>query len=251
MRRSDILEMLAGCYPAELAESILSAYENAQKEYRSGKWQYVGNEIGQFIETARRMIEWQLNQEYTPLTDKLPQFTEKSLQASEANHPNSSEIYRIVIPRCLYSMYCLRNKRGMIHKSDIDPNKMDATILLEDTKWVLAEFIRLASSFTFKETLECIESIMCKETSLIWDTGSTLRILDTKMVTKDKILCLLYLKDMQSEDELRSSIEYKNSSDFRKILRSLHKERYIEYDPEHCKLSPLGMNKAETILIDR
>ena len=44
--------------------------------------------------------------------------------------------YRILIPRYLYAMYSIRNKRGIIHKSEIDPNAMDLTILLYSAKWV-------------------------------------------------------------------------------------------------------------------
>ena len=248
MLEDNIKSMLSACYSEELVESVLNSYKNAQKEYRIGNWQYLGNEIGQFIETARRMIEWKLDQKYTPMTKALPIFSEKVLQTYEANHPGISEAYRIIIPRCLYSMYCLRNKRGMIHKSDISPNKMDATVLLDNAKWVLAEFVRLSSDLSFEETVECIDSIMCKETSVVWDTGDTLRILDTKMVTENKILCLLYLKDMQSENALRSSIEYSNASYFRKILRTMHSKRLIEYNPDHCKISPLGIKAAEVLL---
>ena len=165
------------------------------------------------------------------------------------NHSSTiSEVYRVIIPRCLYSMYCLRNKRGIIHKSQIDPNKMDAMMLISDMKWVFAELFRLVSNLSFDETLECIESIIARESSIIWDNGTTLRILDTRMKTKDKIICLLYIRNNQTEEELRTSVEYKNSSDFRKRLRELHTNRLIEFGSGKCILSPLGVTKAEEIL---
>lgn len=154
----------------------------------------------------------------------------------------------MLIPRTLYAMYCLRNKRGMIHKSSIDPNKMDATVLLGNAKWILAEFFRLASTLPFEETEAIIESIICRETSVVWDTGTSLRILDTRMSAKDKVLCLLYVKDRQSELELQTSIEYKNGSEFKKILRGLHKDKLVEYSEGKCMLSPIGILQAEVLL---
>lgn len=248
MTRNDIQLTLAVAYPNELIESLLTSYENALVEYKKGHWQYFGNEVGQFIEVARRIIEYQLNGTYTSLTDKLSIFNEKLLMDFERKGSEISEVYRIVIPRILYAMYCLRNKRGMIHKSHIDPNKMDATVLLGNTKWVLAELFRIVSTLSFDETEKIVDSIMCRETSIIWDTGTTLRVLNAKMSARDKILCLLYTKNNQSENDLRNSIEYKNVSEFRKILKALHKEKMIEYTVEKCSISPVGIKKAESLL---
>lgn len=248
MTRSDIQTILEATYPQELVDSLMTSYENAISEYKKCHWQYFGNEIGQFIEVARRVIEYQVSGSYTPLTGKLGIFNEKVLAGFEGNSATISEVYRVVIPRILYAMYCLRNKRGMIHKSHIDPNKMDATVLLGNTKWVVAELLRMASTLSFQETQDAIDSIMCRETSIIWNTGTSLRILDTKMAAKDKVLCLLYTKNNQSENELRNSIEYKNASDFRKILKALHKDKLIEYTVEKCSISPIGIERAELLL---
>lgn len=248
MTKSEIAIVLESAYPKELVTSLIASYENAIKEYRKGHWQYFGNEIGQFIEVARRMLEYKLDGTYTLLTEKLSIFSEKVLNSLESHSSTISEVYRILIPRMLYAMYCLRNKRGMIHKSNIDPNRMDATVLLGNAKWTLAEFFRLSSTLSFEETEAAIDSIMCRETSIIWDAGTTLRILDTKMSTKDKVLCLLYVKDGQSESELRIATEYKNSSDFKKILKKLHKDKFLEYSEEKCLLSPTGVIRAELFL---
>ncbi|MBQ6874550.1 MAG: hypothetical protein IJO24_09695 [Clostridia bacterium] len=248
MTRSDIQNVLATAYPSELVDSMLASYENALAEYKKEHWQYFGNEIGQFVEVARRMIEYQLDNRYTPLADKLANFNERILTAWENYDSKFSEVYRIVIPRCLYSMYCLRNKRGMIHKSHIDPNRMDASVLLSNTKWVLAEIFRQISTMSFEETEEIVNSIMCKESSIVWDTGNCLRILDTKMSCKNKVLCLLYMKDGQSDTDLQKSIEYKNTTEFKHVLRLLHKEKFIEYADSKCIISPKGLTEAENLL---
>ena len=246
MTKSDIQTVLESVYPHELAESLLTNYESALKEFRKGNWKYFGNEIGQFIEVSYRMIEFQLTANFTPLANKLPNFNERILTAWENYGSTYDEVYRI--PRCLYAMYCIRNKRGMIHKNHIDPNKIDATILLNDAKWILAEFFRLSSTLSFEETEGIINSIMCKENSLIWDTGSVLRVLDTRMSCADKVLCLLYMRNSQTDTELRNSVEYKNPTEFKRVLKNLHAKRMIEYAAPNCTLSPLGIQRAEEIL---
>ena len=248
MTKSELEGILGASIPKDLVVPFLSSYENALGQYRKENWQYFGNDVGQFIEIARRIVEYKLSGKYTLLTEQLSIFSEKVLTEYERFPKEISESYRIVIPRILYSMYCLRNKRGMIHKSSIDPNKMDASILLADAKWVLAEFFRLSSTLTFEETTAIIDSIINKEISLVWNAGENLRILNPKMATKDKVLCLLYAKNGQSEMELLNATEYSNKASFRTILRRLHKEKLIEYSSEHCILSPTGIDMAEKLL---
>lgn len=248
MTKSDIQTILRTTYPQDLTDSMLVSYDKALAEYKKGHWSYFGNEIGQFIEVARRIVEYQLEGKYTPLSEKLKIFNEKVLTEWENKSTAIPEVYRIIIPRALYAMYCLRNKRGMIHANHIDPNRMDATVLLWNTKWILAEYFRLASALPFEETKAVVDSIMCRETSIIWDNGSMLRVLDTKMPTRDKILCLLYIKNNQSEIELRNSTEYKNVSEFKKILKTLHSGRLIEYSDGNCTISPTGIDRAEMLL---
>ena len=76
MTQSDIQTILSTVYPSELVESLLTSYTNALIEYKKGHWQYFGNEVGQFIEVARRIVENQLDGKYTLLTDKLSVFSE-------------------------------------------------------------------------------------------------------------------------------------------------------------------------------
>ena len=216
MTRSDIQTVLESVYPHELAESLLINYENALREFKKGNWRYFGNEIGQFIEVSYRMIEFQLTANYTQIANKLPNFNERNLKAWE----NYDSTY----------------------------DDMDATILLNDTKWILAEFFRLSSTLSFEETESIIDSIMCKESSLIWDTGSVLRVLDTKMSCADKVLCLLYMRNSQTDAELRNSVEYKNPTEFKRVLKKLHTKRMIEYSAPNCILSPLGVQRVEEIL---
>lgn len=248
MIKSEIEDVLELSVPKDLVSPFLLSYENALGQYRKENWQYFGNDVGQFIEIARRIVEYKLSGKYTLLTEQLSIFSEKVLAEYERFPKEISESYRIVVPRILYSMYCLRNKRGMIHKSSIDPNKMDASILLADAKWVLAEFFRLSSTLTFEETTAIIDSIINKEISLVWNAGENLRILNPKMATKDKVLCLLYARNGQSEMELLNATEYSNKTSFRNILKRLHKEKLIEYSSGCCVLSPTGIDEAEKLL---
>ena len=246
--QNKVKSWLKNCYPDEIAEALVDSYVRALGQFKNGNWQYFGNEVGQFVECARRIIEFEISGTTIHLSDKLPIFTERLLQTWETANPAALDEYRIVIPRILYAMYCIRNKRGMIHKSSIDPNKMDAVFLLYNTKWVLAEICRLNTNQSFSDAEDAINAIMNRESSLIWNTGKSLRILDSSMKIPDQVLCLLYVKDNQLDTELQNETEYSNSSRFKTLLKELHKNRFIEYSEGSCKLSPKGVLLAETLM---
>ena len=250
MYTDKIQKILCNRYPLELGNGLVGSYSNAIREYRKKNWQYAGNELGQFIEVARRIIELEITGKYCPLSQRLPLFNEALLQGYE-NAPNISISFRLLIPRFLFSMYAIRNKRGIVHVGEVEPNVIDLSVLIYCSKWILAEIVRLQSNFPFEETLELVNSIMDREESLFWNTGNHVRLLENNMDTALKVLCLLYYKDKQSVSELQAAIEYKNSSRFKLILKRLHAERKIEYTDNLCILSPLGLKLAEEKISSR
>ncbi len=234
-------------YPDELSKRIVKIYSDTLFDFRKKDWKNCISNIGQLNEAFFRLIEYEVSGNYIDLNTQLPQFQNNILSRWE-NTPNKPEIFRIIMPRILFSMYCLRNKRGAIHLSGISPNEIDATLLIHQSKWFLAEIVRLVSKFSFDETSNLIKQIICKEIDIVWDTGENIRILKNNLTASQKVLCLLYYKDNQTDEELFKNTEYKNFSLFKnRVLRDLHQKRLVEYANQNCKISPLGINEAESI----
>ena len=156
----------------------------------------------------------------------------------------------MLAPRALYSIYSIRNKRGAGHLTGVSPNEMDATFILYSTKWVLAELVRLNSTLEPDETLALISSIVERELDLIWKKDGIVRILETNMPKNQQVLVLLYDENIQTEEKLRKAIEYSNPTDFRKILKKFHKERFLEYNSKQriCTITTKGLRAAEKII---
>ena len=152
---------------------------------------------------------------------------------------------RVQIPRMLISLYDIRNNRGVGHVGgEVNPNAMDALCVLQMAKWVMCELIRVFHNVSIDVATKTIEALSTRELALIWDTGFRKRVLDPKMSNRRQALCLLYAEPNDvHEDELRDWIEHPDRSNFRRdVVRPLHKERKIEYDPatNRCVISPLG-----------
>jgi hypothetical protein len=239
--------ILKGNYPSDLVDSLLDAYSEVISNYRIEKWKPSELDAGHFVEASRRIIESELFGSFTPLSKSLGSFSPAVLSKYES--ANGDEAFRILMPRVLFSIYCIRNKRGVGHISLISPNKLDATYILNSTKWVLAEFVRLASSSNPDEAHELTNYILERELDLIWDDGESFMILNSKLKTDQKILVTLYKRDRVELEDLRHLIGYQNKSNFRKIALKLKLKNFIDITQSStCKLSPLGVKEAESII---
>lgn len=244
----NIEAILKANYPASLAEALLDAYKEIEKNYAVGKWKASELDSGHFVEAARRLVENALLGTYTPIGQQLPNFNDVVLKQYE--QAAGYEPLRILIPRVLKAVYNIRNKRGVGHVGPVSPNEMDSTLILYSAKWVLAEFVRLASGSNPGDIQRAVDEIIERHIPVLWKAGKRTRVLETGVRAEDQILILLYDRSPQSEEDLRAAIEYKNVTKFRALLRSLHKKRLIEYeDGGDCTISPKGIVAAEAILL--
>lgn len=234
-------------YNVDLVVEIEENYMKILTQYKCKNWQYFGNEVGQFNELIYRIIEDETCGAHTPLSEKIFPLNHQILQKWEQSKICSDDTFKILIPRVLFSMFCLRNKRGMIHKSEISPNEMDANVLFACVKWILSELIRKSASIDFAQAEKIIVDINTKELDLLWNLNGKVKVI-ADLTTKNKILLLLYDKNVLSDEELRASIEYKNKTIFNKILGELHKDRLIDYTNHICTISPVGIKSIESII---
>ena len=99
---------------------------------------------------------------------------------------------------------------------------MDATIILNVAKWVVAELYRLNFNVPPEEAQQLIDSIVVREIPLLFQIGNTKRVLYTSLSYRDKAMLLLYSEDsfQMMDSELISNLEYKNSSRFKSGILS-------------------------------
>ena len=237
--------LVADSHKEEVVDRLLTCYLNIRAEYKKHNWKNCMSECGQAIECLLILVENRVLDRDLNLSSFRGNFDEKKL-SDFAKAPDKQDEYRLVLPRALFFMMCIRNKRGAIHVSGHQASKMDAQIMQSMVKWCLSEIFRLSSKLSFEETTEKIESIMSTEIEPIWDTGRGLRISEPSIKTPQKVLRLLYEKNGQSDLELLCAIDYKNKSRFKKILKGLHRKGAIDYRDGKCVISPTGMLMVES-----
>jgi len=240
--------ILKKSFPADVVAALLEAYREIEGNYALRKWKASELDAGHFVEASRRMIEHVLFGRCTPIGTNLPNFSDAELKKYEL--ASGDESYRQLIPRALKAIFNIRNKRGIGHLGLVSANEMDATFILYTVKWVLAEFVRLASGLSVEQTQKMIDEIVARRLSVLWKHNDVTRVLANHLQARDQVLILLYDTNSQAEETLRASVEYKNETNFRKILGRLHRERLIEFTkgkPIH--ISAKGVRRTEEILL--
>jgi hypothetical protein len=167
-----------------------------------------------------------------------------------------SRSLKIQIPRVLVALYEIRNNRNVGHVGgEVDPNHMDAVCVLQMSKWLLAELVRIFHTCSVQEATAIVDALVEREVPLVWRVGERTRVLDANMSMKEKMLVLLHASaEPMQEQDLVASIEHSNPSVFRRdVLRAAHERRLVEYDEGKrlVTISPLGIEAAEKLVADR
>ncbi|MBV2131091.1 hypothetical protein [Arsukibacterium indicum] len=233
-----------------LSDHIIDSYKEVERNYFIKSWKTSELDAGHFVESVRRLIEFKLFGKYTPISKGLPPFNDKSM-LSYVN-AQGDDSYRIHIPRALLTVYGIRNKRGVGHLSNVSPNHLDATFILSSVKWVLAEIVRINSSYKPDETSKIVDQIVDRSVEGIWESADITRILVDGISLKEQIIFLLYATEEIFDQKILDIIEYKNPAYFKRTLKQLHSSRFIEYKSNgECLISPKGIAYAEEIILTK
>jgi hypothetical protein len=150
----------------------------------------------------------------------------------------------------LVALYEIRNNRNVGHVgADVDPNHMDATVVLSISKWVMSELVRIFHNTTTEDATAVVDAISDRTLPLLWKVGERTRVLGAHLNAKEKMLALLFgSPGAMPTRSIAESIEYKNLTQFRNaVLKPAHKMDLIHFDikKDTVELSPIGARYVE------
>ena len=235
--------------PETLRNELLEAFNQVERNFKEHRWEPSELNGGKLCEVVYSILKGYVDNSFPLHSSKPSNMLDacKSLEQSLAIFPRS---IRIQIPRMLIALYEIRNNRGVGHVGgDVNPNHMDAVCVLQMSKWVFAELIRVFHSVTPEDASKAVEALSDRQLSLIWTINGVSRVLDNSLTMLDKTLVLLYSSPNGiKESDLIRFLEHSNPSIYRRdILRKAHKNRLLEYVPANglATISPLGSIRVE------
>jgi hypothetical protein len=231
--------------PKEVVTELLDAFTEAKRRFYRSDLRPNAVEGGRFAEAAFRVLQWAATGSYTPIGKTLPKVDQ--LLATLPNSPANDSI-RLHIPRTLRLIYDIRNKRDAAHLADgIDPNLQDATLVVRNMEWVLAELVRLYHGVPADEAQLIIIELVSKEVPAIQLFGEFPRVL-SDLKASDYCLVLLYWRGANGATfgEIASWVRSSMKSNLRRTLAGLDARNLIHFSGDRWFITQLGEKSAES-----
>jgi hypothetical protein len=231
--------------PTELVNELLEAFAEAKRRFYRGDLRPSEIEGARFSEAAFRILEWNTAQQYTPLGGTLPKVP--TLMGKLEQATSAPESVRFHIPRTLRLIYDVRNKRDVAHLGDgIDPNEQDATLVVRNMEWVLAELVRHHHNVSPTEAHGIIADLVSKDVPLIQVFDGFPRVLK-QLRASDHFLVLLYWRgaDGATLADLKAWARAPMRSQIRRTLNGLDKKDFIHLQGDKYVLTQLGEAEVE------
>jgi hypothetical protein len=248
------LASVFGALPPKLRDELLSAFNEIVKNYRERRWEPAELNGGKLCEVVYSIVKGHIDGTYPPRAKKPPRMNKACEALEQTPAAAAPRSIRVQIPRMLIALYEFRNNRNVGHVGgDVDPNHMDAVCVLQMSKWLMAELVRVLHNVDTDEATKIVDGLVDRETPLIWQVGGKRRVMNTTLSMRDGTLLLLHAANGPvAETDLVSWLEHSNSSVYRRdVLRRAHKARLIEYDAgaKTAEISPTGITYVEQNLL--
>jgi hypothetical protein len=235
-------------FPDKLVDEFLSAYQEAKRNFFLGGLRLSAVEGGRFCEAAMRMLEYATTNKFTELGRMI---ASDKLIETLSNYPKSQipESIRVHIPRAIRVVYDIRNKRDAAHLADdIDPNLQDATLVVSNLDWILAEFIRLYHKISANEATKIIDGLVTRKVPAIEDFDGFLKVLNPNLRVSGYVLVLLYERGSAGATfaELEKWVRPSMRSNLRRTLNGMVDDAFLhENDAGIFLLTKLGRQEVE------
>jgi len=217
--------------PRVLVDELMEGFFETKRRFYLGDYRPNAVEGARYAEAAFRIMQWATdpNGDFTPIGKTLPH-VDKLLDKLLKGAGDTS--VRKHIPRALQSIYTIRNERDVAHLgADIDPNLMDATVVVNLMSWTLAELVRLYHSVSADEAQKIIDQLVAREVPAIQEVRGFPRVL-RDLRAGEHCLVLLYRAgaDGVTFEDLRAWVRPKMQANLRRTLRDLIADDMVHQD---------------------
>ncbi len=197
---------------------------------------------GKFVETVVQIMQYLERGQY----DEQPS-VDSYLRGIENRSTKLPDSLKLLVSRVTRSVYSLRNKRGIGHKGEVDPNMMDLKYIFSGCQWILAELVRLYHGSHPDKVGKLIEAIVVTPSAVIEDFGNFKTVLNRQIKPSDELLILMYsyYPSYVSVDQILKDMKRKSKKAVSGAIGAIYKKVWIEGSKrDGYKLTSLGYKKA-------
>jgi len=248
----EIRKILSNDIKTELVDLLLEHYRELKHKYSLGQYEPSQLNCAKFMEVVIRILEFITKGSYT-LFDRAVSIDSLARELEQMGKDKLPDSIRIFIPRIIRATYDIRNKRGVAHVGNINPNFMDATFTISASNWIMAEFIRLYHSGDPNEAQKIIDSLAERKVPPIEEFGEDLKILNSDLSVADKVLLILYKKHPSyvPTTSLKNWIKTRSPGHINTVLARLNYKAMIYRRQKESIITRKGIECIERILLER
>ncbi len=239
---------MTGGVPADLASETLDAFSEVKRRFHLGDFRPQAVDGGRFSEAVGRIFQWATTGSYTPLSSSTFKM-DQAIKTAESAAPSSTatDSMRLHIPRAVRVIYDIRNRRNTAHLRDgIDPNIQDASLIVANMSWVLAELVRHYHNVPPAEAQRLIEELVSRDVPMIQEFDGFPRILKDVQASDHFLVVLYWAGKKLTKKELVALVPEKMRSNLPRTLRQLHDRHYVHFDGEAAEITWVGQRRVET-----
>lgn len=135
--------MLIAKFPQKHVQSAIEHYGKMIDEFRKARWETSIAKAGKLVEAALKALWVNVGKTLPRAKDFKVDYVIRELERIPL--AQADDTVRITIPRACRLVYEIASNRGARHDPDeVDPNVMDASVVVPVCGWVLAEMLRYA-----------------------------------------------------------------------------------------------------------
>jgi hypothetical protein len=236
--------------PASLRDPLVAEYKAMSQDFLEHRWQPAVLHGRRFSEIIYTILDGHAKGAYAAGPSKPADFV-KACRELEKN-TNVPRSFRILIPRLIPAIYEFRNNRDVGHVGgDVNPNHMDAVAVLSMCTWTMGELVRVFHDLSVSEAQKTVEILTEVRLPTVWSDGTKKRVLKPELKMTDQLLLLIgtTLPDV-STTQLFDWSEISNKRYFMKLVRVLHKKRYVEFDENTSTIQilPPGAKEVQDLM---
>src|SRR5471030_428189 len=135
---SDLSSLLIPTFPAKHINAALTHFTNSVNDFGQSDWEDGIAKTGKFVEAILKAVAMHCQVSFeSGRKFKVDRVMNALGQLVDGSYDDS---LRLLIPRACRVIYDIASNRGARHDPDeVDPNSMDANVVMPISAWILAE----------------------------------------------------------------------------------------------------------------
>jgi len=247
---TDLVAGLASATETTLASQLFEEGTKLERAFALKKWQHTELDGGRFAEVAARLVygvdsgKFNLNKR----VDACLSYIENNNVLHSFPDAKSSHQLALIIR----SIYKLRSQRGAVHVSPTyTANEIDSRLVVEGTRWILAELVRVFVTSDQVALVEFVEELSRFPQPLIRSFGNVPLLQSVGFSVEEEILIhLLHEASGMTTPRLVEAIP-RDASGVRKAIKRLanSNSRQLVQTNDRWLITDLGISRIESRIV--